>query len=397
MTREEFEALIGKTVATAVAERMAAAEEAHQRQSHEATELIARLRESGAGGTTAVGAEKGLGAARLIRALAANRGNLRDASDFVLKHFQDEALAKALAAGDGTAGGFLVPPDYSRDVIELLRPMSVVRAANPVTVPMPNGAVTVPKVTGGSTSYYVGENQNITPSEPTVGEIRLTYKKLAALVPISNDLLRFASPSADAFVRDDLVRSMAAREDIAFLRGDGTQYTPRGLRSWTPAANVIAANGTVNLANVTIDLSKLINTLEAANVKLMRPAWFFTPRTKNYLMSVRDGNGNFAWQQEMLRGTLWGIPYFVTTQIPNNLGGSSNASEVYLVEMTDVLLGESERLTIDSSSEAAYYDGANVQAAFSRDQTVIRAITEHDLGVRHDESVAYLSGITWGV
>jgi HK97 family phage major capsid protein len=48
----------------------------------------------------------------------------------------------------------------------------------------------VPKITGGSTAGYVGENANITKTQPTTGQITLTFKKLAALVPISNDLLR---------------------------------------------------------------------------------------------------------------------------------------------------------------------------------------------------------------
>ena len=53
------------------------------------------------------------------------------------------------------------------------------------------------------------------------------------------------------------------------------------------------------------------------------------------------------------------------------------------------------QLLVDSSTEAAYYDGANVQAAFSLDQMVIRAIIEHDLVMRHDFSSSVLTGMTW--
>jgi hypothetical protein len=52
---------------------------------------------------------------------------------------------------------------------------------------------------------------------------------------------------------------------------------------------------------------------------------------------------------------------------------------------------------VDASSEAAYYDGSNVVSAFSRDETVIRLITEHDLGARRGESISVLYGVKWGV
>lgn len=341
--------------------------------------------------------ERGLRAGRLIRCLAAARGDAEKASKHALKAFNDEAMAKALSSGDAAGGGFLVPPDYSSDIIELLRPAARVRSAGPLLLPMPVGTVSIPKVTGGSTATYTGEGQNIPITQPAFGMLTLTWRKLTAMVPISNDLIRFATPNADAFVRDDLVRALALREDLAFLRGDGTQNTPKGFLHWAPAAtNVSPANATINLTNTTIDLGSMINVLDEANVNIVRPAWFMAPRTKTFLLTQRDGLGNFAWRDEMVRGTLMGFPFFTTTQIPTNLGVGSDESELYLVEMTNAVLGESERLLIDASTEAAYWDGTALQSTYSRDQTAIRAIAEHDFGMRHDESVVILSTLKWG-
>ena len=89
----------------------------------------------------------------------------------------------------------------------------------------------------------------------------------------------------------------------------------------------------------------------------------------------------------------------MTTNIPitqdTTGAGNDNESEVYLVDFAQVIIGESQGLLVDSSQEAAYHDGSNVQAAFSLDQTVVRAIAEHDLGLRHDKAVAMLTGVTW--
>ncbi len=310
----------------------------------------------------------------------------------------EDYQSKALAAGDATAGGFLVPIQFSQDVIEVLRPKVVIRALGPTIMPMPTGTVQVPKITNGSTATYIGENANVVKTQQTMGQLTLTFKKLAALVPISNDLIRYSSPSADTVVRNDVVRALASRENSAFLRGSGTGAVPKGLRHWCPPANVIAANSTVNLANVTTDLGKLMLQLENNNIPLSNPAWIMAPRTRTYLMTVQDGNGNFPFRPEMLTGRLWGYPFGSTTDVPINLtdGGGTNESELYFVDMADAVIGESERMMVDSSSEAAYHDGSNVIAAYSQDQTVIRAIEEHDFAMRREESVAVLNQMTWG-
>lgn len=53
-------------------------------------------------------------------------------------------------------------------------------------------------------------------------------------------------------------------------------------------------------------------------------------------------------------------------------------------------------IEIAMSTEAAYKDAAgNMQAAFSRDETVMRAIVQHDIGMRHLPALAVLTGVTW--
>jgi HK97 family phage major capsid protein len=337
----------------------------------------------------------GFDVVHMVKSLAATKGNLRDAAHFCETVLHNPGVAKALAAGTGTSGGFMVPENYVADIIEFLRPASVILSLNPLVVPMPNGTMTMPKLTGGSSAAYIGENTNIPTTQPQFGQLRLTARKLGAVVPISNDLLRFATPSADTVVRDDLVLAIAQRQDLAFIRDIGTGNAPKGLRYWAPiATNVIAANPTVSLANTTTDLGSLVLCLKQANVRMIRPGWIFSPRTEEYLLNVRDGLGNFAFRPEMLTGKLRTFPYRTTTQIPVNLGAGAD-SEVYLADFADVVVGDVGTLRLDASTEAAYFDGTNVVAAFSLDQTVVRAIVEHDIGMRHDFSVAVLTGVEW--
>lgn len=359
-------------------------------------ELIQRLRQQDAARSEEK-AEKGLMASRFMRAVAAGKGDLTRSARFATKHWGDGAttIVKALEASDAESGGVLIPTQWSGEVIELLKERTTVRRLGPRVIPMPTGSMQMSKLTGGATAGYIGETQNLPVTEQTFGNINLTWKKLAALIPVSNDLLRFNTEGADMIVRDDAVSAMATREDQAFLRDDGTQFTPKGLRHWVPAANIMQANATVNLANVTSDLAAMILTLREANVRFLNVNWIMAPRTEFFLLSLRDANGNFAYRDEMLRGTLWGFPYGSTTEMPTNLGTGGDESEIMLVDFADVLLGESNTLEVMASDVAAYFDGSQVQAAFSLDQTVIRLIAHHDLQVRHEESLALMNEVVW--
>jgi hypothetical protein len=76
----------------------------------------------------------------------------------------------------------------------------------------------------------------------------------------------------------------------------------------------------VTWPHVFADLNKAITTLETANVAMDRPGWIFAPRTKGYLFALLNSQGIPVFRDEMLRGTLLGLPVDrITSQIPTNL------------------------------------------------------------------------------
>jgi HK97 family phage major capsid protein len=362
--------------------------------------------------------KKGEEAARILRAVVSckldGRGASYDAVSAQLKKWGDddivEVLAKdserrekaAMAATVPSDGGFLVPEQFSTDVIELLRPSSVVRFMVGSTLPMPVGTLNIPKITDGSQAYYQGENTNLTKSGLKTGNLKLSWKKLTALVPLSNDLVRYSSPGADTLVRNDMVRAIAQRENQAFLRDTGSDATPKGLRYWAkqPDNIIDVSNPTFTVQTVATDLGRIILQLVNQNVPLSRPGWLFAPRTWNYLRMLQTTVGAFIYQAEMNNGLLLGYPYRYSTQIPTNLadhGRTTNGgeTEIYFADFDDVIIGEAMSLRVDASTEASYMDGGSLVSAFSQDQTVVRCITEHDFGVRRDVSVCVMNGVCW--
>lgn len=351
---------------------------------------------------------KGASVSRILRALTAAKGDTERAYRLAKAHWGSkkddvagrmaiEAFEKANSAGDFGTGGFLIPEDMASDIIDLLRPRNVIRAAGAPTIPMPRGTLTLPKQTGDPSASYIGENQDITKSEPTGGHIVLSAKKLAALVPISNDLLLMdVGNQADMFIRDSIVRRIAIREDQAFIRDDGANNQPQGLRYWAEAGNVFGSAGTT-ATNVEDDLVTMMNNLEGNDVDMSNPVWFMSPRSKNHLVNLRDANGNLIYPTiTNAQPTLYGFPVFVSNNIPNNLGGGTE-SEIYLVNVSDTIIAETGGLEVTADSTASYQEGGNLVSAFSRDQTVIRAIVRHDFAVVYPEAVTVMTGVTWGV
>ena len=350
----------------------------------------------------------GVRMAQVLRAIGALHVGKRDIAMKILE--QHPEVRAAMEASNFSTGGAWIPENYVAEMIALLRPISVVMSMGVTEMPLVNGTLTLPKITGGATAAYIGESVNIPISQLSGGQVKAAAHKLAVMVPMSNDLLRYAVPSADITVRNDMVRAAAQTRDAAHIRDDGTGNAPRGIRYWAPAGQVETMTATPDLTKVDKDLNLLITNLLAANVfsiprqngvppqsdvvGMNSVGWLMSPRTWSYLMTLRDGNGNRAFP-EMADGLLKGFPYAVTSQIPENLGGGSNETEVYFGAFSDVVIAQDPRVEVEISNTAAYHDGSNVQAAFSLDQTVIRLIMNDDLIVRHPEAISVLTGVTW--
>ena len=371
----------------------------------EASRAAAAQPEPGAGDEGQRGAapaqvkEKGLKFGAMLRTLAAAGGNVHTARAIAAENGQSGLFA-AQNLSSGAAGGFLVPEDVSTEVIELLRPASVVTAMAPRIVPMPDGNMTQNRRASGANFGYGDEGADAPVTGYSYGQMKLSAKKMSGIVPISNDLMRSASTAVDRMVRDDAIADAAQIQDRYFLRGAGTEFAPKGLRYQlvgTPAAgtNILTMTASPGLQKVTSDLGRLELALANANVPYTGAHWITSPRIAMFLTNLRDGNGNLAFP-EMQGGQLRRKPVHVTTEIPSNLGSGGDESELMLVHPMHVVVGEHMGITIAMSDQAPYRDSNGVmQSAFTRDETLMRMIMQHDIGLRHLPAVAVLTGVTW--
>lgn len=343
---------------------------------------------------------KGAGMAQMVRLLAAAQGNQQLAAQLAKEGNFGADVQMALSTVTGGAGGVLVPTNMATEVIESLRPASVIRKMGVTSLPLNNGNLTMPRISGNTVVGYIGTETDIPLTGMTFADTKLSAKKMAALVPVSNDLLRMSgvNPRVDQLVANDLATSMGLSEDLHFIRADGSGVLPKGLRYWAIAQNLLPAPAMAGISLQAIDLylGGIMLRVETANVQMQSCGWLMHPRVIRWLQSLRDGNGNKAYP-EIEQGLLKGYPFALTTQIPVNLGAGGNQTEIYFVNFADCMIGEDMDLVIDFSKEATYKDaGGEVVSAFQRDQTLVRVIAKHDFGPRHVESIVVGTACDWG-
>lgn len=316
------------------------------------------------------------------------------------------AMSKAMAEGTGSAGGFLVASEVSADVMRGLRARSAIYRLGPTVVPVKK-ELAVTSISTGASAAYTLENANIAPSEMTLAQAPLLVpRELAALVPVSNRLLRDAieEPRLDQVLRDDLSEIMALRADLAFIQGTGTGAEPLGVRNTaglTPAPN-LGPNGRAPTFD---DLKDMLAALRSANAPFAKPGWVFNPRTINTLEKLKDSTGRYLADAGLLTfdatgggGTLLGLPFVASTQVPVNItrGTSTDASFIVLgTDWQEAWLGENLGLTIQTSSEASYTPdgGATWVSSFQARQTLFRALVNHDFALRRPNLFSVLEGV----
>lgn len=309
------------------------------------------------------------------------------------KEVMEAARTKAMAAGTDTAGGYLVPAQAIQNVIELLRANLVVEAlgANVMT-DLRGVPVEIPKQTAGAVGYWVDENKPIDFSQLELGQVALNPKGLGTIVKLSNRLIALSTPSAEALVRSDIAFTLAEMIDKACLMGLGTAGQPLGIVN-------VPGIGTVDFSATTAAAGYLTNpgweqmidmegALEDANALRGNLGYAFAPVTKRNLAKLRvashtagtyDGDfiGGPILTNDQIAQIL-GYPFRTTTNIPKNLGGSTDETQVIFGNWADLIVGHWVGMTLMASQEAG--------TAFQSNQTWVRMVMDVDCAVRRPES-----------
>ena len=336
---------------------------------------------------------------RAVKCIHASGGEVERAA-YVAEHkFGDAEMArefKALAATQPTHGGYLVPEVYADEIIELLYPSTIIYDLGARRLGMDHGNLNIPKLKTGARAMFTGENRKIPKTAPKFGNIRLSSKKLTALIPMSNDLLRSTNFDNDVIVGQDVTKQMALGVDWGAFQGTGGEFQPLGLFNNKAVQNInVAEIGTSYAGTDGVLTAMFPNYLVASvlknNVYADALGFVFNTSVEQFFKSIRDNTGGFIFAEEMNKQhTLAGYPYRTTNLIET----VSGKTKIAFGNWNDLIIGEQGALEIETSREGSWTDEAgNLVSAFENDQTLIRAIDNVDVGLRHDESFVVATGV----
>lgn len=293
-----------------------------------------------------------------------------------------DMIMKTMIAGDFTAGGALIPPQYIAELIGLLRPKLVSQALGVrMLTGLTGSPVIYPKIKTGVTGAWIApEGTSITASDQVTGQLNLTPHMAGALTKISNNLVLLSNPSVEQGVRDDLVNILRETLDTAIFQGTGALGQPLGLLNWTPAITPATFTGTPTAATALADLTAAVKTVENANATLDNAKWAMNPTSYWKLASIVDGSNRSILQNSAQSGLSGSTPTNLLGYpiIRSTLVSPAGTNDAYFGNWDDYILALWNVLEVAASTETS--------TAFEKNELWIRAILYADCGPRHEGS-----------
>jgi len=265
---------------------------------------------------------------------------------------------------NATSGADLIGTDHlAGEFIDTLKPNSIVMTLGATVLDGLVGNVTIPKKTGDSTFYWLGDDDDVTDSDASIGSVGLSPKTVAGSVPMSRRLLKQSSPSIEALIQADLQRGAGLAIDLAALEGSGAANQPQGIVNVTGVnTQTVSTAGTPTHAELVGFETKVAddNALDGSLAYVTTSA----VRGKLKVTAKDSGSGLFL----MEKGEANGYPVAVRNGITTH--------RIIFGNWNDVLIGLWGILDVmpDTSTKAA------------AGGLVLRVFQDVDVAVRHAES-----------
>lgn len=223
-----------------------------------------------------------------------------------------QVAERAMATSSGSKGGYMVNVE-NMGFIDILRNRSVAMAMGARTINGLVGNAMFPRQTGkASVTWQGGEGATITASDQTLGQLSMTPKTAIAITDVSEQLLRQATPSAEAFVMADLARDIAIDGvDNAVINGTGGAQ-PLGIKNTTGITSGQDASSATYAK-----ILAFVSTAGALNAIRGNPGFVTTTAGAARLMQVQrfTSTDTPLWTGNMLDGQLVGFNAMSSEQL----------------------------------------------------------------------------------
>ena len=229
-------------------------------------------------------------------------------------------VRNALSEGVDSEGGYLVPDEFERTLVQSLADQNIMRSLAKV-IQTTSGDRKIPVVSTHGTATWLDEGKPYSESDEAFTQISLSAFKLGTFLKISEELLNDAAFNVEQYLASEFARRIGAAEEEAFLVGDG-KGKPTGIFNPTGGAEtgVTSAKPTDISADELIDLHYSLRAPYRA-----RAVWLMNDATVKTVRKLKDGNGQYLWQPALTAGTpdmILGRPVYTSVFAPELKAGA---------------------------------------------------------------------------
>ena len=224
------------------------------------------------------------------------------------------AVMNSLQIGTDSEGGYLVPDEYERTLVEALEEENVFRQLAKV-IRTSSGDRKIPVVATKGTASWIDEEGAYLESDDSFGQVSIGAYKVGTMIKVSEELLNDSVFDLEAYISREFARRIGAKEEEAFFTGDGSGK-PLGVLAATGGAEtgVTAASATAITADELIDLFYSLKAPYRRNA-----VWVLNDSTIKAIRKLKDNQGQYLWQPSLTAGApdlLLGKPVRTSAYMP---------------------------------------------------------------------------------
>ena len=206
-------------------------------------------------------------------------------------------VMNALQIGTDSEGGYLVPDEYERTLVEALEEENIFRQLAKI-IQTSSGDRKIPVVATKGTASWIDEEGAYLESDDSFGQVSIGAYKLGTMIKVSEELLNDSVFDLESYISREFARRIGAKEEEAFFTGDGSGK-PLGVLAATGGAEtgVTAASATAITADELIDLFYSLKAPYRRNA-----VWVLNDSTIKAIRKLKDNQGQYLWQPSLQAG-----------------------------------------------------------------------------------------------
>ena len=231
-----------------------------------------------------------------------------------MKNKNSYEIQNALQVGTDSEGGYLVPDEFERTLIDALQEENVFRQLANVIMTS-SGDKKIPVVASKGSASWVDEEGVIPESDDAFGQVSIGAYKLATMIKVSEELLNDSVFNLEQYIAKEFAKRIGSKEEEAFFIGDGIGK-PTGIFNATGGGGI----GVTTASASAITMDELMDLFYSLKSPYRKNAVFITnDATIKNIRKLKDGNGQYLWQPSLTAGqpdTILNRPIKTSAYVP---------------------------------------------------------------------------------